>query len=156
MDERCARKVLLLKLLRMARRFFDHTGDVGVDLAAPSRDGLFEEAALALAETVTEPDRVTQDRTADVALSAATLDDLLVDWLSELLYRFEAEGLVAGSSRVRTEAVGGEWRLSAAVRGGTFDARRHPLKVPVKGITYHGLNVHEAGGEWRTVVVFDI
>jgi SHS2 domain-containing protein len=55
------------------------------------------------------------------------------------------------------EAAGGALRLAATARGETYDPERHPIKVLIKGITYHGLEVVEgADGRWRARVIFDI
>jgi len=42
------------------------------------------------------------------------------------------------------------------MRGERFDAARHPLKVQVKAVTYHGLEVARDEGGWRARVIFDI
>jgi SHS2 domain-containing protein len=140
----------------MPHTFFDHTGDVGVRLRAPALPGLFQEAALAFTETLTDAGDTSRASYDDVRLDAPTLDDLLVEWLTELLYRFEVRNLLpVGADLSVTEAPGG-WQLRGTVASDTFDPDRHPIKVAVKGITYHQLDVRRAGEGWETSVVFDI
>jgi SHS2 domain-containing protein len=137
-------------------RFFDHTGDIGVDLAADSVDDLFVEAANAFVDTVTEPAGV---RTADslrIELTAPAPDLLLHDWLNELLYRFETTGFLANAARVTIGGEAGEWLLRADLLGETAAAARLPIKVLVKAVTYHALAVEQTERGWRARVIFDI
>lgn len=138
------------------RRFFDHTGDVGVSLAAATLEDLFREAALALTETLTELDSVQPDEDELVGLEAASLNDLVVIWLDELLYRFEVRSLLVHDVDVKVAEADGGWRLDGALHGERFDESRHAIKVLIKGVTYHQLNVRHEGQTWCTDVIFDI
>ncbi len=149
----------------MSFAFFDHTGDIGVRLEGRTLDDLFASAAAAFTDTVTDPARIEPRRRASINLEAPALDLLLVDWLSELLYRFETEQLLVaatevhisgcdlGRSRSNTAAA---IALQAVVTGETFDPERHGVKALVKAITYHALEVREDADGWHATVVFDI
>ncbi len=151
----------------MSYSFFDHTGDIGVRATSPTLDGLFRDFAAAFTDAVTDPARVERRRSVSLALSASDLELLLVDWLNELLYRFDAEQFLTAAVEVhvdegdpgrgRSDAVAARaFSLQATLTGEPFDARRHGVKVLVKAITYHALEVrHDAGG-WQGTVVFDI
>jgi protein archease len=140
----------------VSRTFFDHTGDVAVSLESPTRAGLFREAALAFTDTLTDLAQVRTASSHRVELTAAALDELMVEWLGELLYRFEVQNLLVADADVQLEEKDDGWCLAATLRGEEFDAGRHEIKVLVKGITYHRLNVVSDGELWRTDVVFDI
>ncbi len=136
--------------------FFDHTGDVGVRLDAGSLDELFREAALAFTETITERTAVASETSQRVVLGSPDLEELLVDWLDELVYRFEVHNLLVADASVRVREDASGWSLDGELRGETFDPGRHPIKVMIKGITYHQLAVRRNGDRWVTSVVFDI
>jgi SHS2 domain-containing protein len=144
----------------MAVEFFDHTADVGVRISAESLETLFSEAAVALTETVTDPAGVSGSSTVHVSLHTSDLDQLLVDWLSELVALFDIERFLAASAKVTIREAGGgsrDWTLEASVSGERCETARHPLRVLVKGITYHGLGIRRtAQGRWATSVVFDV
>ena len=144
----------------MAVEFFDHTADVGVRISAQSLEALFSDAALALTETVTDPAGITGSSTLHVSLHASDLDQLLVDWLSELVALFDVECFLAASAKVTIHEDGGlsrDWQLEASVSGERLETARHPLRVLVKGITCHGLGIRRtAQGRWETSVVFDV
>ena len=136
--------------------YFDHTGDIGVDLAADGPDQLFVDAARALFESITDPALARAEPQPPVTLQSEALDLLLHDWLSELLYRFETAGFVPSQVHpaVRQEAEG--WRLVAELQGESQAAARLPIKVLVKAITYHQLAAVPTPDGWRGRVIFDI
>ena len=71
--------------------FFDHTADVGARISAPSIEELFTEALLALTATLTDPSCVQSRLSRRLTVRATDLDQLLVDWLSELVSQFDIE-----------------------------------------------------------------
>jgi SHS2 domain-containing protein len=140
----------------MGYTFIDHTADVAADLTGRSLPELFVAAAQALTDTLTELDRVLPVVTQFVTVEAATLEDLLVDWLNELLYRFEVQNMLVSGAMLDIDERGGRWHLSATVAGEMLDPSRHPSRVLVKSATYHGLFVTREGEEWRARIVLDI
>lgn len=152
----------------MSHRFFDHTADVGVDIRAPSRDALFTEALRAFTDTLLPLDRLETPGPVEreISLTADSLEDLLVAWLEELLFLFEVDSLLFSGAGVRVEEGpdGGpgpgpdpeSFRLHATARGEVYDPERHPLKVLIKGVTYHELTVEETPNGWWARVIFDI
>ena len=141
----------------MSFEFFDHTADVGARILASSVDELFAEAAIALTATITDPTLVGARTSWEVALQAPDLEQLLVEWMSELIGRFDIDQLFACAAAVRVSRAGEEWRLTAIVQGERLDSARHPLKVLVKGVTYHHLQIWQGSdGCWRATLVLDI
>jgi SHS2 domain-containing protein len=97
-----------------------------------------------------------EPRTSDqIALEAPDLDLLLVDWLSELLFRFETRSWL--TARPIVEILTADvYRLGARVEGEPLDPVRHPVKVLLKAVTYHGLEVRQQGDMWVAQIIFDI
>jgi SHS2 domain-containing protein len=122
-------------------------------------DALFREAALAFTDTITDLGAVEATSPQLIQIASPTIDDLLVDWLEELLYRFEVRNLLVADVDVRIVEVprtGAGWRLEGILQGETADSTRHRIKVLIKGITYHQLEIQRVGGHWETSLVFDI
>ena len=80
----------------------------------------------------------------------------MVAWLEEMLFLFEVESLLFFGADVRVEESPPGFGLHATVRGVGYDPERHPLKVLIKGVTYHELTVEETADGWRARVIFDI
>jgi SHS2 domain-containing protein len=140
----------------MGYRFVDHTADVAADLTGRTLGELFLAAAQALTDTMTELARVQPLVTQPVTLESGSPEDLLVDWLNELLYRFEVRDMLFSDATVSVEERDRRWHLTGSVAGELFDAERHPTRVLVKSATYHALAITHEAGTWRARVVFDI
>jgi SHS2 domain-containing protein len=142
---------------RMTYKMLDHTADIAVEVSAATRDELFAEALRALTDCVTELERVEPRERRSLDLGARELDLLLVDWLGELLAAFEVEGLLFCRAEATVADEPGALHLTAKAWGEPYDPSRHPLKVMIKGVTYHGLEAGpRADGSWRARVIFDV
>ena len=141
----------------MGYTFIDHTADVAADLQGRTAAELFSSAADALTDTITDRAAVRPSLTQSVTLESGSLEDLLVDWLNELLYRFEVQNLLVSETTVALrQDDDGRWHLDAQIAGDRFDPARHPSRVLVKSATYHGLAVTHEQGTWTARIVFDI
>lgn len=140
----------------MGYTFIDHTADVAAELSADTVERLFSYAAQALTDTITDLSSVVPSVTQSVTLEAGSLEDLLVDFLNELLYRFEVQNMLVSDTTVALREVDHRWYLEASIGGEPFDPARHPARVLIKSATYHGLRVTRESGAWRARIVFDI
>ena len=136
--------------------FFSHTGDIGVRIWAGTAEGLFAAAVQAFADTITDAAAVRAIDAAALTLRAPGLDLLLHDFLGELLFDFDARQRLVARAEVVLEQEAGGWVLTATTRGETMVEGHHAIKVLIKGITYHALDVTEAAGQWTATVVFDV
>lgn len=137
-----------------SHRFFDHTGDYGVDLEAPTRVGLYEEAARALVVLLTDAiDSIDPREARPIEVSGVDDEDLLVALANEVLFLFESDGWL--TARVEVEELDHEV-LRAVAHGEPFDPARHPIARPMKAVTHHGAKVEERDGGWRGRLIFDL
>lgn len=127
---------------------FEATGDTPAEL--------FQAAALALFEGMADTHRLRPRVRKEIRLRHAQIDQLMYDWLSELIYLKDAEGLLFGEFKVELSQ-NSEWDLTATVRGEPIDPKRHGLRADAKAVTYHQFEVAqtETGG-WKARVVVDI
>lgn len=139
----------------MAFELFDHTADVGLLVTAPTVEQLFEEAGRALTSLIVEdPGAIEPRETTAIELEAGSVDELFVEWLRELIFRFEVEHLLFGEFSVRI--ADGHRRLQAECRGERADWTRHQPDTEVKGVTYHQLEVSRTEAGWRARVILDV
>jgi SHS2 domain-containing protein len=136
--------------------FFDHTGDIGIDIDAPDLRSLFADAAAAFSETITARESLPHAATLEISVAAEELDVLLVEWLGDLLYRFDTDGWLPHHADVDVSRSAGHWTLRARLAGGRIDPERHEIRVLVKAVTYHALEVRAAGDRWLARVILDI
>ena len=140
----------------MPFRFLDHTGDVAFEVEAESLPRLVEEAVAAFAAILTESEGLAASEERQIEVVSAAPDLALLDLLEELLYLFEVDGFLPVRAAALVDEPAGRVRLRAAVAGQRRDPARHPLKVLIKAVTYHGLVVEPRGRLWFGRVVFDI
>ncbi|MCK4303086.1 MAG: archease [Candidatus Eisenbacteria sp.] len=120
----------------------DHTADLGLRVWAEGLEGLFRQAALGLSQLLTDPARIRVARRLPIEVTGADLEELLVSWLNEILYRAESEGMLfAEFQDLRIEETAGGYSLAAVALGEPRDESRHPLGAAVKAATYHGLEI---------------
>jgi SHS2 domain-containing protein len=137
-------------------RFLEHTADLAVEIAAPTVEELFTEAAAALTACLVDGAAVASQEERRVTLRATDLDRLLVAWLGEALAACDIDGWLVGRAEATIERAEAGYVLRGSLWGEPADASRHPLQVLIKGVSYHGLRVESEAGGWRARVVFDI
>jgi SHS2 domain-containing protein len=131
----------------------DHTADIGLKIFGNSLFDLFANAAYALCDTLTDISKVTPATKQTFCLQRDSTEELLVEWMGDLLYTFETEGLLF--SRFNIISIK-ENSLSAEAEGEFFNSAVHTIKNGVKAVTYHKLKIEEKSGLWQAEVVLDI
>ena len=104
----------------MGYRWVEHTGDVELEIEAPTEEAVFSEALLALAELLGDGPR--EDRiSSEIAVAGEERALLLVRWLEEFVYRAETENLVPRRSSASSwpSAACTRWCASASGPRGT-------------------------------------
>lgn len=132
---------------------FEHTADLGLRVKAPDLESLFADAGRGLTSIiVSNLQDIRPDREVTLRVTATRRDDLLFDWLSEILYLFDSQHLLLNDFTVRLDEDG----LQATARGEPLDESRHRAEREVKAITYHGLRVEQTPDGWLAEVIVDI
>jgi SHS2 domain-containing protein len=129
-------------------RWVEHTAELELELDAPTAEGVFADALVALAELLSEDEPGGDDVSVEISLRGEDRALLLADWLDELVFVAETQSLVpVAAQRIELDARG----LSATVS--TFRTVPSPL---VKGITHHRLAFEPGGSGFRASVVLDV
>ena len=136
-------------------RFFDHTGDYGVELEAQDAGAVLATFALACLELLTDAaETVSEVEERDIELEGMDAAEVLVAFGNELLYLFEVEGFLC--RRFEPEQVEEDYVYGVA-HGERYDPQRHPIARPIKAVTHHGAAVWEdEAGRFRARIVFDL
>ena len=139
----------------MMKRFeiLDHTADIGIIVHGENLRALFENAGEAFFHLITDLRKVKGRIEKRVSIGGESLDRLMVDWLSELLYLHDVENLLFKGFNVDSV---GEDGLKAAVKGEPFQEGVHVIKTEVKAVTYHQIEVRQENRGWRAQVILDL
>ena len=129
-----------------------HTADTGVVVHGATITELFEHAAFAMFDLMFGVGDLRGVDRIDVEVAATTVEELLVDWLSTLLFEAETKDLALCSFGIETL---GDGRLSGWASGiSSFDLELSG--APIKAITYHALAIEEHPDGWSARVLFDV
>ena len=131
----------------------EHTADTGIVAYGGNINEAFSNAAKAMFYLITNLGPIVEKTHRDIDITARDKEELMVDWLNELIYFFDTENLVFKRFEV---TVTNAFRLKARVYGEKVDRSRHPLKTGIKAATYHMLKVEEDGDNYMVQVIFDI
>jgi SHS2 domain-containing protein len=128
-----------------------HTADVKIHVTAPTLEALFSETFKALMQVMYGTTRGS-GTLREIRIESTDNESLLADFLSEVLFVSEVEGLVFSDARIRING----FSLIAEVNGELFDPARHSGGTEVKGISYSGLAImHDANG-YMLDIIFDV
>jgi len=131
-------------------KLLEHTADAMVEVHGEDLGERFENAAYAMFDQITDLSRVVPKGELKVVMSGETREQLLVDFLQELLFVHDTEDLVFVEFQVKTDGK----TLEALVRGEKFDEQRHTKRSVVKGVTYHRLEFDDQGKS--LTILFDV
>jgi protein archease len=129
--------------------------DCAWEIEAADLPDLFGTAAMALAELTVDPATLVGAVEVRIELTADALDLLLFDFLSELIYRRDTDGVVLHRGTL-TVTGDGPYRLAGELRGGHLDPAVTVRRSDPKAVTFHQLAVERTAGGWRARVVLDI
>ncbi len=127
----------------------EHTADVGIRAYGRTASEIFAAAAEGMFSLIAVPAHIEPKGEVEIRLKAEDLPQLLVAWLSELIFLHETQHLLF--SRFEVHVRGSS--LRARAWGETIDKRKHELKLAIKAVTYHRLSVDVAKGVAE--VIFD-
>jgi protein archease len=131
----------------------DHTADIGIIVHGENLKALFENAGEAFFHLITDLRKVKRRIERRVSIGGESLDRLMVDWLTELLYLHDVENLLFKGFNVDSV---GEDGLKATVKGEPFQEGVHVIKTEVKAVTYHQIEVRHENERWRAQVILDL
>ena len=134
-------------------KMIDHTGDIAIEVYGRTLAELFRNAAFGYFDIITDTRKIKPKLEERISLAAGDTEALLVSWLSELLYLFDAKRVLFSEFTLKRVT---EKSLEASIRGEAFDPKRHLIQTEVKAVTYHGMKIEKKGAVYSTVIVFDI
>ncbi len=138
-------------IIEVPYTILSHTADTGIAAVGPTIGELLKELATGMFGLMATVADSPPHRSIEVAVRSATVEDLIVDTLSELLFRSEVDDLVFTHFDIDAT------ETSALVVARGVDVRAaEPAGPPIKAVTYHDLAVGRCGGEWEATVYFDV
>jgi SHS2 domain-containing protein len=142
----------------MSVQGFEYTNEATADLAIRSYGATLEEAfvnmALGMMNAMTPLERVEHKEEREFEVGGGDLEELLYNFLDELIFLKDAENLIF--SKISVEIIENGTKLRARCWGESFDLTRHEPKIDVKAVTYSIMEVKKERNHWSIRTVFDI
>jgi SHS2 domain-containing protein len=144
-------------------KLFNHTADIGCEIFGKTRKDLFANGVTALFDLILERKRergnflaavagtALEEKT--IALEGNGLEDLLINFLREVLYLFNGKKWVAIDCRPLEIT---RKRIVAQLHGEPYNHQKHLVKMEIKAVTYHGLSITKTTKGWKARVIFDV
>jgi SHS2 domain-containing protein len=126
--------------------------DVSIEVWAETIEGLFQDSGLAVSEVMVDTKTVEQKIELDISLNSTSVEMLLYDFLSEIVYLKDAKSLLFSRFDVKIN----ELDLFAKLWGEKIDRERHHLRTDVKAVTLYRFEVKKENGIWKAEFVLDI
>jgi SHS2 domain-containing protein len=133
--------------------FISHTADIGIIAHGTDLKQVFANAARGLFSIITNLDAIAEKEQQNIEITAPDREALLVNWLNELIYLFEAKEMLFNRFDITSLT---ETQLRATGHGEKIDLTKHELKTQVKAATYHMLKIEKSGSDLQAQVIFDI
>lgn len=131
----------------------DISGDAGIRAFGSDLSELFANAADGMYSLITDPGGVTAQKSIEIKTEGSSLEGLLVSWLNELIFHFDAYGFIGKELHIHElhDAL-----IRATVTGEDFDPEKHGRGLLIKAATYHKLKIERKEDHWEADVIFDI
>ena len=131
----------------------DHAGDIRIRVFGDTIKDLFNNAAYALFDLITDADKIQHNLAETVEVSGIDKEELLVNWLSELNFLFLTESKIFNKFEIDKFT---DTEIIATVLGEKFNPHHHSFKNEIKAVTFHDLEIIQKKNLWETKIVFDI
>ncbi len=135
--------------------FIEHTADIGIKAYGKSLPELFQNSAEAMFTLLIDY-KPKENIKKNIVLEAASLEELLVVWLNELLSLFYTDNFLPVRLSVVIEDNAVLKSLSAVIAGQNFDPYINKPNTEIKAATYHDLKVKEDYGIYWARIIFDV
>lgn len=146
----------------------DISGDVGLRVLGRTPEELLGNAAAGMSDLITDMSKINETVRREVSLTSDFIENLLIQWLNELIFLFDTYGFIGKtfsvgirkdlSSPLLSEATEKKipLYLRAKISGGIFDAAIHERRLLIKAATYHNISVKKVDTFYEAIVIFDI
>jgi len=138
--------------------FLEHTADAYIAAFGKSLSDAFENAALAMFETMTDTADVERKCEDIVEVEGDDEKSLLYNWLESLLIKFEVENMLFSGFKILSISRGadGKLNLKARIYGEPFNPEKHKQKVGIKAVTYHRMEINKEPCKVTVKFILDI
>lgn len=138
----------------------DHTADIGLKVTAKTLKELFENAAKGMfyiiakdADKSNLANLTRLEKKIELKKNVEAFEELLVAYLSELLYIFNKEKIYFSDFKILELNNNG---IVSEVSGVKIGPSQHTLCKEIKAVTFHNLKIEEEVWGFNCAIIFDV
>jgi len=134
-------------------RTVSRASDLAVKIFGKSQAELFANSAFALFDLMTDVDKVELRDHLPLEVEGVDRDDLMVNWMRELLYLYQGSGYLLKEFAVREVR---DNYIRGQVSGEKFDPDRHEMRREIRAVVPHQSRMEKTGEQWTAQVVLEL
>jgi len=134
-------------------RLTKHQSELAVRVTGNSQAELFANSAYALFDVMTDNiDTIEIKEKMPLEVEGADRDDLMINWMRELLYLYQGSGYLLKQFEIREVK---DTVVKAEVCGEKIDPDRHEIKQEIAAVAYQHGRMEKTGNQWIAQLVFE-
>jgi SHS2 domain-containing protein len=134
-------------------RITPHHSELAVKVFGSSQVELFQNSGWALFDVTTDVEKIETKDCVPLEVEGTDRDDLLVNWVRELLYLYQGSGYLLKEFRIIEL---GEKLVKAEACGEKIDPDRHEIKKEIVAIAYDKSRMVKTGDQWTAQLIFEV
>ena len=134
-------------------RLTTRQSELAVRVVGNSQADLFANSAFALFDVMTDVDKIEIKDRLPLEVEGADRDDLMVNWMRELLYLYQGSGYLLKEFQISEVK---DTVVKAEVCGEKIDPDRHEIKQEVAAVAYHQSRMAKTGNQWTAQLIFEV
>lgn len=134
-------------------RITTHQSELAVRITGNSQADLFTNSAFALFDVMTDIANVQTKESIPLEVEGSDRDDLMVNWMRELLYLYQASGYLLREFKIIEVK---DTSVKAEVLGEKIDPDRHEIKQEIATVAFHKSRMEKTGNQWIAQLIFEL
>ena len=134
---------------RLTRR----QSELAVRITGGSQADLFANSAFALFDVMADVSKIEIKERMNLEVEGTDRDDLMVNWMRELLYLYQGSGYLLREFNIREVR---DTLVKAEVCGEKIDPDRHEIRQEIGSVAFHKSRMEKTGKQWTAQVIFEL
>jgi len=135
-------------------RLTRHQSELAVRVTGDSQADLFANSAWALFDVMmADVDKIQTLERLPLEVEGTDRDDLMVNWMRELLYLYQGSGYLLREFRISEVK---DTVVKAEVAGEKLDPDRHEIKQEIAAVAFHKSRMEKTGNQWTAHLIFEV
>ena len=134
-------------------RVIRKSSELSIRLSADSLPQILAEAGAALFDLLVDMSAVEARESVTLEVEGLDNDDLIANWMRELLYEYQASGFMLKEFDIQQA---GEFMVRAEARGEKYDPDRHEEREAIGAVDERLTHLGKMGAQWTAQVGFEL